>query len=177
MPFDPEEASYLGELEQELRQVEAWPTDSPLGFVIHLAPRTRGKLGEHFLSKVAAKVGVRCIPSGSADFDWVVCRPSGDSKVEVKFSTEDPPRFQQVRDPRREGVMKYDALICISGRPDALIYWMLSAQDVADLLDSGSIKIQHQDSHTHWFYPSRLANDVFAPHRRDFAQLKKWLTE
>lgn len=175
MPFDPDEASYLGELEQELRQVEAWPIDSPLAFVIHLAPRTRGKLGEHLISKVAGKLGIRLLTSGSPDFDWTICRQSGDTNVEVKFSTEDPPRFQQVRDPRRAGVMKYDFLICISGRPDGLVYWVMAAEDVAALLDSGSIKIQHQDSHTHWFYPGRVATDVFAAYRCDFVDLKDWL--
>jgi hypothetical protein len=175
VPFDPEEASYLGELEQQLRRVEAWPIDSPLGFVIHLAPRTRGVLGEHLLRMVATKQGVPNAPSRSVDFDVLVSRPSGAAKVEVKFSTEDPPRFQQVRDPRRNGTMKYDALVCISGRPDGLVYWVIEAADVASLLDSGQITVQHQDSHTHWFMPSRLANDSFTQNRCTFAELKSWL--
>ena len=176
MPFDPEEAAYLGELEVELRRVEEWPVDSPLGFVIHLAPHTRGKLGEHLVAKIATKLGVVNSPSGSADYDLAVTRPSGPTKVEVKFSTEDPPRFQQVRDPRRQEVMKYDAVVCLSGRPEGLVYWVIDAPNVASLIDSGAITIQHQDSNTHWFYPSRnAAADPFSGYRRDFRQLKDWL--
>ncbi len=176
MPFDPDEAAYLRELERDLRRVEDWPLDSPLAFVIHLAPRTRGSLGERLISKIADKVGVVCRPSGSADFDTVVRRPSGDTKIEVKFSTEDPPRFQQVRDPRREGRMKYDALVCLSGRPEDLVYWILRAVDVAALIDAGDIKVQHQDSNTHWFLPSRTAADRYARFRKSFQQLKDWMT-
>ncbi len=79
--------------------------DSPLGFVMHLAPRTRGKLGEHLVAKIASELGVVNAPSRSPDYDVAITRPSGLTKVEVKFSTEDPPRFQQVRDPRRQGTM------------------------------------------------------------------------
>lgn len=150
--------------------------DSPLGFVIHLAPRTRGKLGEHLVAKIATKLGVVNSPSGSADYDLSITRPSGLTKVEVKFSTEDPPRFQQVRDPRRQGAMKYDAVVCLSGRPEGLVYWVIDAPNVAALIDSGAITIQHQDSNTHWFYPSRTAVDLFSGYRRDFRQLKEWLT-
>jgi hypothetical protein len=175
VPFDPEEANYLRELEMELRRVEEWPVDSPLGFVIHLAPRTRGKLGEHLVGKIAAKLGVPSTPSGSPDFDRLISRKSGTTRVEVKFSTEDPPRFQQVRDPRRQGTMKYDVLLCVSGRPEGLTYWILDARDVGTLIDSGAIIIQHQDSNTHWFYPSRTAQDAYAAFRMNFQQLKKWL--
>lgn len=175
VPFEPEEAAYLGELEVELRRVEEWPVDSPLGFVIHLAPRTRGKLGEHLVAKIATKLGVVNAPSGSADYDLAITRPSGLTKVEVKFSTEDPPRFQQVRDPWRQGAMKYDAVVCLSGRPEGLVYWVIDAPHVAALIDSGAITIQHQDSNTYWFYPSRTAVDPFSGYRRDFGQLKEWL--
>ena len=176
MPFDSEEAAYLRELERDLRRVEEWPLDSPLAFVIHLAPRTRGSLGERLISKIAEKVGVVCRPSGSPDFDTVVGRRSGDTKIEVKFSTEVPPRFQQVRDPRRQGKMKYDAVVCASGRPEGLVYWVLRAADVAALIDAGEIKVQHQDSNTHWFFPSREGVDRFTPFRKNFQQLKDWMT-
>lgn len=175
MAFDPEEGLHLRELENELRRVEEWPLDSPLAFVIHLAPPTRGLLGERLVRQIAVKLGVECRPSGGSDYDILTCRRQGDSKIEVKFSTEDPPRFQQVRDPRRQGTMKYDALICVSGRPDGIVYWIIAAADVATLIDSGSITIQHQDSRTHWFFPSRTREDAFAPFRRDFQGLRGWL--
>ncbi len=71
--------------------------------------------------------------------------------------------------------MKYDAVVCLSGRPDGLVYWVIDAPNVAALIDSGAITIQHQDSNTHWFYPSRTAVDSFSVYRRDFGQLKEWL--
>lgn len=148
---------------------------SPLAFVIHLAPRTRGKLGEHLVAKVAANLGVRTAPSGSADFDLQVLRRSGPTRVEVKFSTEERPRFQQVRDPRRDGASKYDTLLCASGRPEDLVYWVIESDEVAALIDSGAITVQHQDSRTHWFYPLRSGTDAFSPYRCDFHRLKEWL--
>ncbi len=72
--------------------------------------------------------------------------------------------------------MKYDAVVCLSGRPDGLVYWVIGASDVAALIDSGAITVQHQDSTTRWFNPSRTAPDSFSPYRRDFRQLKEWLT-
>ena len=74
------------------------------------------------MAKIASELGVVNAPSRSPDYDVAITRPSGLTKVEVKFSTEDPPRFQQVRDPRRQGTMKYDAVVCLSGRPDGLVY-------------------------------------------------------
>lgn len=101
MSFQPEEALVLGDLERDLRRVVEWPLDSPLAFVIHLAPRTRGKVGELLISRLAVSLGLQCAASGSADFDLLIGRPSGRVRTEIKFSTEDPPRFQQVRNPRR----------------------------------------------------------------------------
>jgi hypothetical protein len=74
VPFDHEELRYLRDLEQQLRRIEDWPLDSPLAFVIHLAPRTKGRLGELFLDAIAKGLSVETRPSGSADFDrLLVC--------------------------------------------------------------------------------------------------------
>ncbi len=73
-------------------------------------------------------------------------------------------------------VMQDDALLCLSGRPDGLVYQVVEAGDMAALVDSGAITIQHEDSNTHWFYPSRTSQDAYSVFRRDFRQLKEWIT-
>ncbi len=93
-------------------------------------------------------------------------------RYEVKFSTEDPPRFQQVRDPRLEdGTLKYDFLLGISARPEGLVYWRFRAEEVGRLMDAGSIIVQHAMGDTKWFRPSRTVADVFAECRLPFADL------
>jgi len=179
VPFDPDEVRYLVALEQKLRRIEAWPLDSPLAFVIHLAPRTRGKLGEMLLDEIAGGVDLATRPSGSAAYDRrLVCPDGSVVRFETKFSTEDPPRFQQVRDPRLEdGDHKYDHLLCISGRPQGLVYWVMSADEVAAAMDDGSMTVQHAMSDTKWFFPSRTELDYFAPYRHDYEAVRLWLSE
>ncbi len=129
--FAPDEVEALTELRATLKQVAEWPPDSPLGFVLMLAPRTRGKLGELLLQRIAEKAKLDVGRPESVAYDVRV----GTKRCEVKFSTEDPPRFQQVRDPRSDGgSMRYDALVCISGRPHGLVYWLIPAAELADLM-------------------------------------------
>lgn len=176
VPFDPHEVTTLNELERDLRRVEVWPLDSPLAFVIHLAPRTRGRLGEMLLDGLAVSVGRSTAPSGTPDYDRKIDSDAGPVRVESKFSTEEPPRFQQVRDPRlASGGFKYDFLFCISGRPDALVYWVMTAGEVADAMDAGRMVVQHAMSDTKWFFPSRTASDYFSPFRRDYNGVAAWL--
>jgi hypothetical protein len=177
VPFDPEEARYLHDLEERLRRVEEWPLDSPLAFVIHLASRTKGRLGELFLDEIADGIGLRTRASGSADFDrFVVCPDGGTLRIETKFSTEDPPRFQQVRNPiLGGGRLKYDHLVCLSGRPEGMTYWVFEAKELSELMESGSIKVQHAMSDTRWFFPRRRGEDEFSAYRLDYAGFKEWL--
>ena len=177
MPFDPREVRVLSELERQLRRVEEWPIDSPLAFVVHLAPRTRGKLGEMLLDGLAVAAGRTTAPGGTPDFDRKVISDRQDVRVESKFSTEDPPRFQQIRDPRlADGTLMYDFLFCISGRPEGLVYWVLSAADVATAMDAGQMINQHRDSTTKWFFPSRTAyDDYFATYRCAVDAVADWL--
>ena len=72
--------------------------------------------------------------------------------------------------------MQDDALLFLSGRPDGLVYQVVEAGDVAALIGSGAITVQHQDSNTHCFYPSRTSQDVYSVLRRDFRQLQEWIT-
>lgn len=143
--------------------------------MIHLAPRTRGKLGELLISRLAVSLGLQCASSRSPDFDLLISRSSGEARTEIKLSTENPPRFQQVRNPRRADGFKYDDLVCVSGRPDGLVYWLIDAADVENYIETGVILVQHQDSQTNWFFPSRILADAFSKHRVEFDGPKTWL--
>ncbi|MFI5009119.1 MAG: hypothetical protein ACHQDY_02465 [Solirubrobacterales bacterium] len=136
-----------------------------MSFVLTLAPRTRGKLGEMLVDSIAQRTGLSTSRASSRAYD----RQIGSSRCEIKFSTEDPPRFQQVRDPRL-GVdeRKYDHLICVSGRPHGLAYWLIPGQAVGSLMDAGEIVIQHAMSDTKWFRPSRTSSDAFSDFRFDY---------
>lgn len=159
--FSDGEISALADLRETLNKVAEWPPDSPLSFVLTLAPCTRGKLGEMLLAQIARDANLGVGKAESVAYDVRV----GDSRCEVKFSTEDPPRFQQVRDPRESDATKYDYLVCISGRPHGLVYWLIPAAALGDLMDAGHVTIQHAMSDTKWFLPSRTDSDVFAPFR------------
>lgn len=159
--FSDGEVEALGELRSSLKQVAEWPPDSPLSFVLMLAPRTRGKLGELLLARIAKDAGMAIGKAESVAYDVRI----GPVRCEVKFSTEDPPRFQQVRDPREDGATKYDYLVCISGRPHGLVYWLIPAEALGGLMDDGHITIQHAMSDTKWFLPSRTASDAFSSFR------------
>jgi hypothetical protein len=160
--FAADETAILGELRASLKQVAEWPPESPLSFVLTLASRTRGKLGEMLVDSIAQRVGLTTAKPSSVSHD----RQVGSSRCEIKFSTEDPPRFQQVRDPRLEsGEQKYDHLICVSGRPHGLIYWLLPASAVATLMDEEEIIVKHAMSNTKWFFPSRTDSDAFSAFR------------
>jgi len=146
--------------------------------VIHLAPRTRGRLGELLVDRIASGRGLSSAPSGTPDFDRLLrCGGDRTARLEVKFSTEAPPRFQQVRDPRRDGSHpKYDHLVCISGRPEGLVYWAIPALDVAQLMDDGLMGVQHAMSDTKWFFPARTETDAFVDFRMDYARFSDWLS-
>lgn len=160
--FSAAEIDALAGLKTQLKTVAEWPPESPLGFVMDLAPRTRGKLGEMLLQSIAELAGLHTGHADSVAFDVRV----GKIRCEVKFSTEDPPRFQQVRDPRlTTGATKYDALVCISGRPERLTYWLIPSSDVSRLMDAGEITVQHAMSDTKWFLPSRTSSDAFSEYR------------
>ncbi|MGI8633610.1 MAG: hypothetical protein ACR2NA_13845 [Solirubrobacterales bacterium] len=170
--FSPGEISALADLRGSLKQVAEWPPDSPLAFVLMLAPRTRGKLGEMLLEQIGRDAGMAVGKAESVAYDVRL----DEVRCEVKFSTEDPPRFQQVRDPREAGTTKYDYLVCISGRPHGLVYWLIPAEAVGVLMDDGHITVQHAMSDTKWFLPSRTDSDAFSAFRCTYEDFLEALT-
>lgn len=172
--FSAGEVKALAELRGTLRRIAEWPPESPLSFVLLLAPRTRGKLGEMLLRHIGQEAGLEIANAESVAYDVQI----GGLRCEVKFSTEDPPRFQQVRDPRLDTpATKYDYLVCISGRPHGLVYWLLPAVGLGGLMDHGHITVQHAMSETRWFLPSRVESDAFAGYRCVYEEFIVALTE
>jgi hypothetical protein len=168
MEFAAGEVDALTELKQTLRRVAEWPPDSPVSFVLTLASRTRGKLGELLLAQFAAQAGIETGKAESVAYDLRI----GSAHFEIKFSTEDPPRFQQVRDPRfDDDTLKYDYLACISARPHGLVYWIVPATELGELMDDGHITVQHAMSNTKWFWPSRTESDSFSEFRFGYEDL------
>jgi len=168
MHFAEGEISALDALKQTLKRTAEWPPDSPMSFVLSLASRTRGKLGEMLLAELASQAGLTTTKATSVAYDVQI----GQARCEVKFSTEAAPRFQQVRDPRLEdGSLKYDYLACLSARPHDLVYWLIPATELGDLMDEDLITIQHAMSETRWFWPSRTESDSFSDFRYDYEQL------
>ena len=158
----------LAELKDVFRKVAAWPPDSPLSFIGLLAPVSRGQVAERLLDLFAAEIDVSTGKASSVAYD----RRVGKARIEAKFSTEVSPRFQQVRDPRLEhSEMNYDALFCVSARPEGLVYWLIPANDLGELIEAGHLPIQHARSDTRWFWPSRSGTDAFTPFRYDYAGL------
>jgi hypothetical protein len=168
MDFAAGEREALIELRQTLKQIAEWPPESPVSFVLMLAPRTRGKLGEMLLARFAAQAGLVVSKAESVAYDVGV----GTARCEVKFSTEDPPRFQQVRDPRLpDGSLKYDYIVCLSARPHGMVYWLVPAPALGQLMDDGHVTVQHAMSDTKWFLPSRTATDVYSGFRYAYEEL------
>lgn len=167
--FSSSEVEALDEFRTTLKKVAEWPPDSPLSFVLGLAPHTKGRMAEMLLARIAQEAGLTTAKAESREYDVGVAS----LRCEVKFSTEDPPRFQQVRDPRRpNGSMKYDYLVGISGRPHGLLYWLIPADALGTLMDQGHVTIQHAMSDTKWFFPSLDEGDVFSAYRylyKDFS--------
>ena len=120
------------------------------------------------LAQIAGLAGINIGKAESVAYDVRV----GQARCEAKFSTEDPPRFQQVRDPRSAAGDRYDYLVSISGRPDSIVYWLIPASALGTLMDESHIIVQHAMSDTKWFRPSRTDKDTFSEFRYGYEDFK-----
>jgi hypothetical protein len=141
------------------RPIGAEWDDSPLRSLLPTAPATKASFARRIIERLAAEAGVsvNSLPGRAGSR-----RKIGNSVCEIKFSTEDPARFQQVRPPT-EG---YDHLIAIGAHPRDLVYWVIPAADVLKLIDEGHITYQHAEDSL-WFFPEAAGNDPFASYRTD----------
>ena len=65
----------------------------------------------------------------------------------------------------------------ISGRPHGLVYWLIPAEALGNLMDEGYITVQHAMSDTKWFLPSRVATDAFSGFRSVYEDFVRALAE
>lgn len=106
------------------------------------------------------------------DIDWVP-HEGGHVRIELKASTEEQPRFQQIRHPRMTNPSapgyEYDALACLHVSNAGLEWWVVPAANVLRGIEGGEITPQHGGrkvaSGTYWM----LMNDEY---RARFAAFK-----
>ena len=118
---------------------------SPLRDLVTAAPSTKGRFAREIIGRLAAAAGVSFTNVAGAAGSR---RRVSATVCEIKLSTEDPPRFQQVRPPGDA----YDYLIGIGAHPHDLVYWVIPAGDVRSLINEGAIGYQHADTSL-WFFP------------------------
>ena len=159
MTFAPTERSVITEFPQDPTRLDWRGTD--VEFLLGLAPAAKGSFACLLVKRLAEAAGV---PFGRLPGRVGSRVRVGQSRCEIKFSTEDPARFQQVRPPA-DG---YDYLIGIAVRPQGIWYWLISASDVARLFDDDEIKAQAAES-SRWFFPKLSGTDVFSPYRSNAA--------
>ena len=156
MTFHPLEDEIINGFDASRPISSEWE-NSPLKELVVAAPATKGRFAREIIEQLAA--------AADDTFGQVPGHPGsrvqvGSAACEIKFSTEDPPRFQQVRLPS-DG---YDYLVGIGAHPQDLVYWVIPAEDVQKLIDEGWISYQHAETSL-WFFPQTSDADAFAPYR------------
>jgi hypothetical protein len=156
--FDPAELETIKRFRVGPREQPEW-RDSPLRPVVVAAPTSKGRFARTLIERLGQEAGVSVarVPGRRGSRFKV-----GSAVCELKFSTEDPPRFQQVRPPA-DG---YDYLVGIAARPDRLVYWFMAAEDVTQLMEDGSIAFQHAET-SRWFFPRVTGRDEFSSFRHN----------
>ena len=134
---------------------------SPLRDLVTAAPSTKGRFAREIVGRLASAAGTSFTSVAGAAGSR---RRVGATVCEIKLSTEDPPRFQQVRPP--DGA--YDCLIGIGVHPHDLVYWVIPAQVVQSFIDDGTISYQHAETSL-WFFPETVDDDDYSPYRTDAA--------
>jgi len=142
-----------------LRRIGPEWDDSPLRDLLPTAPATKASFARNLMAQLAEEAGVefRSVQGRSGSR-----RRIGSAVCEIKFSTEDPARFQQVRPPS-DG---YDYLIGIGAHPRDFVYWIIPAAAVQSLIEHCEITYQHAKDSL-WFFPETTGTDPFSPYRSD----------
>ena len=133
--------------------------DSKIRDLVPTAPSTKASFARKLIARLAEAAGV--------EFRSVQGRVGSRRRIgrqvcEIKFSTEDPARFQQVRPPSDS----YDYLIGIGAHPQDFVYWVIPAADVQSLIEQDQITYQHAETSL-WFFPEATGIDAFSPYRLD----------
>src|SRR5438128_2472163 len=119
MTFDPAELEAIQEFDASPRELGEWRR-SPLRPVVEAPPTSKGRFVRALIRRLGQEAGlpITRVPGRRGSRFRI-----GGAACELKFSTEDPPRFQQVRPPD-DG---YDYLLAVAARPDRLVYWLIPA--------------------------------------------------
>jgi hypothetical protein len=158
MTFHPLEIEIIDDFSGARDLGPEW-AESRLHELILAASGTKSAFARNVVASLAAAAGV--------DFAGVPGRTGGRRRVgrmvcEIKFSSELPARFQQVRPPD-DG---YEYLLGVGAHPDSLVYWLIPAGDVEALIERGEISYQHATTSL-WFFPHATQSDAFSPFRMD----------
>jgi hypothetical protein len=167
--FEEVERETIVDFEAQVNAARPEWADSDLAFLVNTAPATKGRFARNLLQALAeaADAEVFAVRERAGNR-----RQIGNVVVEMKFSMEDPPRFQQVRPPEGE----YDHLIGVCVRPHAITYWLIPGADVARLIDEDEISFQHAED-SRWFFPSLTADDAFSSFRSRASEFVQRLRE
>jgi hypothetical protein len=133
--------------------------DSKLRDLVPTAPSTKASFARKLIARLAEEAGVEF---RSVEGRVGSRRRIGRAVCEIKFSTEDPARFQQVRPPS-DG---YDYLIGVGAHPKDFVYWVIPAAEVQSLIEQREITYQHAETSL-WFFPEATGTDPFSPYRLD----------
>ena len=169
MAFEKVEREAILDFEAQVNAARPEWADSDLAFLVNTAPATKGRFARNLVQALAecADAEVSAVRGRIGNR-----RQVGNVVVEMKLSTEDPPRFQQVRPPEGE----YDHLIGVCVRPYAITYWLIPGADVARLIDEDEISFQHA-ARSRWFFPSLTADDAFSLYRLSASEFVHRLRE
>ena len=147
------------EYEQALREDKK---AGPFGFLQTLSGKAFGetvapKIAEYWLS--AEGDSFAKLPNTDLyDFAFTPKEVDRPIRVELKASSQEPPNFQQIRDPKMTNksalTNEYDVLLCISVANTGLRWWIIPADDIPQLINDGFITLQHggqkTDSGVYW---------------------------
>jgi len=156
VPFQEVESDVIASFNATRELGREWD-GSPLRDLVLAAPSTKGRFAREIVGRLAAAAGV---PFTNVAGTYGNRRRVGSKVCEIKLSTEDSARFQQVRPP----VGAYDYLLGLGVHPHDLVYWVIPADDVQRFIDDGIIEYQHADTSL-WFFPATVDDDDFSAYR------------
>jgi len=141
--------------------LEAADQSNPLWFLANVSGKTFGgsvapKLAQYWLCEEGDR-WIRQKDVEYYDYDWDVAALGRTIRLELKASSEESPRFQQVRSPRMSGTGKgydYDGCLCLGGYGGTLEWWYFPAKAVEQFIETEDFTRQHGGSkmvsRTYW---------------------------
>jgi hypothetical protein len=158
----------------------------PFGFLQTLSGKTFGETVAPLIARfwlIAEERGDEFQRVKNTEFYdfWVSLEGGPKKRIEMKASTEDKPNFQQIRHPkmtnRAAELYEYDLLLCLGLSNDGLEWWIFTASDVDEFIQTGVFTPQHggkkTDSGTYWVRLDRLKRARLAAHFSTSVRLRQ----